>query len=179
MRLRLLASTSVVAALVLPLIGTPAGALLAAPPQSSHTTCVKLSGWLGKTTSGPHGQTFTPIFLRNNGPKACSVTGVPRLVYNEDVSVAVRLGLSAARGNTADRGGTVRLAAHSGVANVRLWVLPTTYWPTSKCQATPILSARVEFGSHNIGAVVKTSFDACSKFASTVIEGIAAKTLGL
>ena len=179
MRLQLLASASVVAALALPLIGTPAQAVYAAPPQSSHTTCVKLTGWLGKTTPGPRGRTFTPIFLRNDGPKACTLTGVPRLLYNEDVSVAVRLGLSAVRVNTAHRGATVRLAAHSGVANVLLWVLPTTYWPTSKCQPTRILSARVEFGRLNIGARLTTSFEACSTFASTAIAGIAVKTLDL
>jgi hypothetical protein len=177
-RLRLLASASVVAALALPLIETPAAALYAAPPQSSHTTCVKLTGWLGTTRPGPHAQTFTRIFLRNDGPKACTLTGAPRLLYNEDVSVGVRLGLSAARANTVERGATVWLAAHSGVANVLLWVLPTTYWPVSRCQPTRILSARVEFGPNNLGAVVKTSFDACSKFASTTIAGIAAKTLG-
>jgi hypothetical protein len=107
------------------------------------------------------------------------LTGVLRLLYNEDVSVAVTLGLSAARANTVDRGATVRLAAHSGVASVLLGVFPTTYWPASQCQPTRILSARVEFGRHNIGAVLPTSFDACSTFADTTIAGIAAKTLDL
>ena len=180
---RLSISVLVVGTFALPLVGatTQAGAIFRAPPQPSHTTCVRLSGWLGKTIPGPNSQTYTPIFLRNAGAHGCSLTGVPRLVYNDDagIGVAGRWGLSAARVNTDHRGGTVMLAAHGGTANVLLWILPTRYWPTKRCQPTRILSARVEFGPQNIGVSVRTSFQACSKFNSTSITGPAVKTTSL
>lgn len=59
------------------LASAPASGIYRTPPQSSHTICVHLSGRLGKTSSGPQGQTFTPIFLRNVGSEACTLTGVP------------------------------------------------------------------------------------------------------
>ncbi|MGC8511070.1 MAG: hypothetical protein ACP5PB_09400 [Acidimicrobiales bacterium] len=106
---------------------------------------------------------------------------MPRLVYNDDtgIGVAVRLGLSAARVNTVHRGGTVVLSAHGGTANVLLWILPTHYWPATSCQPTRILSAHVEFGPKNVGVLVRVSFDACSKFDSTSVTGVAAKTTSL
>ena len=180
---RLSIAVLVAGTFALQLVGaTPrAGAILRTPPPPSHTTCVRLSGWLGKTIPGPNGQTYTPIFLRNDGSHDCSLTGVPRLVYNDDarIGVAVRLGLSAARVQTPHRGGTVALAAHGGTANVLLWILPTRYWPTKRCQPTRILSARVEFGPQNVGVSVRTSFQACSKFNSTSITGPAVKTTSL
>jgi hypothetical protein len=171
-----------VATLTLPTVGlmiTPATAIYRASPQASHTTCSHLIGWLGKSSAGSNGQIFTPIFIRNIGSESCTLTGVPRLVYNEDVAVAVRLGLSASRANTAQRGGTVTLAPQTGTANVLLWILPTRYWSVSRCQPTRILSARVEFGRHNVGVLVRVSFNACSKMASTSIAGVAAKTTSL
>ncbi len=170
-------------ALAIPLVGatTEAGAIYKAPPQPSHTTCLHLSGWLGRSRPGTNGQTLTPIFLRNEGSRSCSVSGVPRLTYNDDtgIGVAVRLGLSAARVNTAHRGGTVALSAHGGTANVLLWFLPTRYWSTKSCQPTRILSAHVEFGPKGVGVIVRTSFDACSKFDSTSVTGVAAKNTHL
>ena len=173
----------VAVALALAVVGpiAEAGAIFRAPPQPSSTSCVHLSGWLGKSRPGTNGQTFTPIFLRNEGSRSCSVSGVPRLIYNDDtgIGVAVRLGLSAARVSTAHRGGTVALSAHGGTANVLLWFLPTRYWSAKSCQPTRILSAHVEFGPKNVGVLVRTSFDACSKFDSTSITGVAAKSTHL
>lgn len=117
--------------------------------------------------------------IRNTGPKGCTLTGVPRLTYNEDVVLAVQLGLSAVRVASADRGGTVTLAAHNGTVNVLLWILPTRYWSVSRCQPTRILSGRVEFGTHNVGVLVRISFEACSKMAGASIAGVAAKTTSL
>lgn len=182
MKVRFLIGVAVVATLTLPIVGPtiiPATAMYRAPPQPSRTTCSHLIGWLGKSSPGTNGQIFTPIFIRNIGSKSCTLTGVPRLVYNEDVAVAVRLGLSATRANTAQRGGTVTLVPHTGTANVLLWILPTHYWSVSRCQPTRILSARVEFGPHNVGVLVRVSFSACSKMASTAIAGVAAKTTSL
>ncbi|MBW4078650.1 MAG: hypothetical protein HIU84_09125 [Acidobacteria bacterium] len=104
-----------VSALTLAFIGATkkVGDIPRALPQSSRTTCVHLSGGLGKVSAGTNGQTFAPIFIRNEGSRGCTLTGVPRLIYNDDASIGVviRLGLSAARVNTAHRGGTVSLAA--------------------------------------------------------------------
>src|SRR5579863_6453939 len=79
------------------LTASPASGIYRAPPQPSRTTCVRLTGRLGATRRGPRGQTFTPINLYNSSGKSCTLTGVPHLIYNEDIEVAVRLGLSAAR----------------------------------------------------------------------------------
>jgi hypothetical protein len=158
---------------------SPASGINRKPPQPSSTTCVHLSGRLGTTRPGPQGQSFTPIYLYNSSTKSCTLTGVPHVLYNEDVEVAVRLGLSAARTATAHRGGTVTLAANGGSANVLLWVIPPSSWPVKKCQPTRILSARVEFGRKNIGAVVRTSFQACSGFNSTSVTGVRSKSTGL
>ena len=172
-----------VAALTLAFIGATkkAGDVSRELPQSSRTTCVHLSGGLGKVSAGTNGQTFTPIFIRNEGSRGCTLTGVPRLIYNDDASigVAVRLGLSAARVNNAHRGGTVSLAAHGGTANVQMWILPTGHWSTAQCQPTRILSAHVEFGSKNVGVLIRTKFLACSTFDSTSITGVAAQTTNL
>lgn len=160
---------------------TQAGAIFGAPPQPSSTTCVRLSGWVSKPIAGPNGQTFTPIFLRNDGARSCSVSGVPRLVYNDDprIGVAVTLGLSAARVRTAHRGGTVNLVARDGTANVLLWITPTRDWPSKQCQPTRILSAHVEFGSRSVGVRVRTSFQACSNFKSTSISGVDLRSMSL
>ena len=173
----------VAAALTLAFIGVAknAGNISRALPQPSRTTCVHLSGGLGKVSTGTNGQTFTPILIRNEGSRGCTVTGVPRLIYNDDASigVAIRFGLSAARVNTAHRGGTVSLGAHGGTANVLMWSLPTRHWSTAQCQPARILSAHVEFGSTNVGVLVRTSFQACSKFDSTSITGVATQTTNL
>jgi hypothetical protein len=181
MKVRLIVSSTalVVSASASLLTASPAGGIDRAPPQPSRTTCVHLTGRLGTTRHGPQGQTFTPIYLYNPGANSCTLTGVPHLIYNEDVEVAVRLGLSAARVATPHRGGTVTLAANGGSANVLLWVIPTSSWPVKKCQPTRILSARVEFGRKNIGAVVRTSFQACSGFNSTSVTGVTAKSTAL
>jgi hypothetical protein len=181
MRVRLIVSTTALLATISASLVTasPASGIYRAPPQPSRTTCVHLTGRLGTTRPGPQGQTFTPIYLYNSDAKSCTLTGVPRLIYNEDVEVAVRLGLGAARVATTHRGGTVTLAANGGSANVLLWVIPTSSWPLKKCQPTRILSARVEFGRKNIGAVVRTSFQACSGFNSTSVTGVTEKSTGL
>jgi len=181
LRIRLVASVAALVAVAGAgiLNPAPAGAKLTATAQPSHTTCAHLNGWLGTTRPGPNGQTFTPIYLRNVGSRSCTLSGVPRLTYNEEVGVAVRLGLSAARVAAAGRGATVRLAAHRGTANVLLWYLPTRYWPKQRCQPTRALSVRVEFGPKNVGVLVRTTFQVCSKFASTSITGVASTMTGL
>jgi len=178
---RLMASAAALVATVCvgSLTASPASGKLIAPPQPSRATCVHLTGRLGTPHPGSQGQTLTPIYLYNSGAKSCTLTGVPRLIYNEDVGVAVHLGLSAARVATAYRGGTVTLAANGGSANVLLLVIPTSSWPVNRCRPTRVLSARVEFGPKKIGAVVRTSFRACSGFDSTSVTGVRSKSTSL
>jgi hypothetical protein len=138
MKIRLILSAMALVVGASLVAATPASGIYRAPPQPSRTTCVHLTGRLGTTRRGPQGQTFTPIYLYNSSGKSCNMTGVPHLIYNEDVEVAVRLGLSAARVATPHRGGTFTLAANGGSANVLLWVIPTSSWPEKKCQPTTL-----------------------------------------
>lgn len=179
MRIRFLSAVLAVFALILPVVGltvAPAAAIFRAAPQPSSTNCTRLSGWLGRANTLSDGQVIMPIFIRNAGSKACTVTGVPRVIYNDDprIGAAVRLGLSAARVNIAHRGGTVTLrAAGKLTANVVLTIVPTRYYSGSHCQPTGILSGHLEFGPHSVGFLFRTSFVACSKLSSTEVGGVA------
>jgi hypothetical protein len=163
----------------LPFLAPAADARYVAPPQPSHTTCTQLTGSLGKSRPGQNGQVFIPIYLTNTSSKSCTVTGVPRVDFNVSAISVARKSLKATRASTRDRGGTVRLKARTGTANVLLWVLPTRYWPVPECKPVRVLTARVEFGRHNIGVLVHTSFNACSGMSSTSVTGAAPRWTGL
>ncbi|HQU00087.1 MAG TPA: DUF4232 domain-containing protein [Acidimicrobiales bacterium] len=167
-----LASLVLASGVVTPLVNSVAGASTQVPRCVARQITVSVG--LG---DGAAGTIYFPITFHNKSAVTCRLVGIP-VVQPTTGPRFVAVGPAARREVLAGRGGSVKLAKHSGKVTVAFGVAETGNYPAALCGAARFDELRIKFYSGPSFLVHFGHDSTCTKVASTHVTGIIAGTAG-